>query len=57
MCGPIPSESGASLLTRDGWLLYGRRNATVAYYPNRVHPFAGTLEPGDLADVFGAADA
>jgi 8-oxo-dGTP pyrophosphatase MutT (NUDIX family) len=48
---------GAScvLQSADGWLLLGRRNASVAYYPDRVHPFAGSLEPrGDL-DVFEEA--
>jgi hypothetical protein len=33
------------LESADGWLLLGRRNDSVAYYPNRVHPFAGALEP------------
>lgn len=36
----------------EGHLLLGRRNATVAYYPSRVHPFAGTLEPTEKMDVF-----
>jgi hypothetical protein len=40
------------LQTTDGWLLLGRRNDSVAYYPNRVHPFAGALEPADPLDVF-----
>jgi hypothetical protein len=51
-----PVGVSSALLTRDGWLLYGRRNNTVAYYPNRVHPFAGALEEKDLADVFGAVE-
>jgi hypothetical protein len=42
------------LHTRDEWLMYGRRNANVAYYPHRVHPFAGTLEEQDLGDAFDA---
>ena len=25
--------------------MLGRRNASVAYYPGRVHPFSGSLEP------------
>lgn len=41
------------LLTRDGFAMLGRRNATVAYYPNRVHPFSGALEPADPLDVPG----
>lgn len=40
------------LLTADGYLMMGRRNSSVAYYPNRVHPFAGALEPRDGLDVF-----
>jgi 8-oxo-dGTP pyrophosphatase MutT (NUDIX family) len=43
------------LETADGFLLLGVRNASVAYYPDRVHPFAGSLEPGDGADAFAAA--
>jgi len=42
-------------VTADDWLLLGRRNATVAYYPSRVPPFAGALEPGDPTDVFAEA--
>ncbi len=48
-----PVGVSPALLTADGFLLLGRRNATVAYYPGRVHPFAGSLEPTD-ADVFAA---
>ena len=43
-----------ALETSDGWLMFGRRNASVAYYPNRIHPFAGALEPKDASDVFTA---
>ena len=43
------------LETADGYLLLGRRNDSVAYYPNRVHPFAGALEPHDPLDVFAEA--
>ena len=25
--------------------MFGRRNRSVAYYPGRVHPFAGSVEP------------
>lgn len=49
-----PLGLSAALLSADGMLLMGRRNAAVAYYPNRVHPFAGAMEPRDLPDVFGA---
>jgi 8-oxo-dGTP pyrophosphatase MutT (NUDIX family) len=41
-----------ALESADGFLLLGRRNAGVAYYPSRVHPFAGTLEPAETVDVF-----
>jgi NUDIX domain-containing protein len=48
---------GAScvLQSADGWLLLGRRNESVAYYPNRVHPFAGALEQSQELDVFKEA--
>ncbi len=48
-----PVGLSTALLTVDGKLLLGQRNALVAYYPNRVHPFAGSLEPDD-PDVFTA---
>ena len=48
-----PVGVSPALETADGFLLLGRRNAAVAYYPNRVHPFAGALDPGDR-DVFAA---
>jgi hypothetical protein len=41
-----------ALLSADGYLMLGRRNSSVAYYPDRVHPFAGALEPRDDLDVF-----
>ncbi|HWB54658.1 MAG TPA: NUDIX hydrolase [Tepidisphaeraceae bacterium] len=41
-----------ALRTDDGKLVMGRRNERVAYYPNRIHPFAGSLEPDDVPDVF-----
>ncbi|HWP40850.1 MAG TPA: NUDIX hydrolase, partial [Tepidisphaeraceae bacterium] len=40
------------LLSGDGYALLGRRNDSVAYYPGRVHPFSGALEPADDIDVF-----
>ncbi|QOV89053.1 NUDIX hydrolase [Humisphaera borealis] len=57
-----PIGLSPALLTADGWLLLGRRNERVAYYPGRVHPFSGTLEPDDgsgdgerdAPDVFAA---
>lgn len=42
-----------ALLSSDGFLMLGRRNQSVAYYPGRVHPFSGSLEPREQ-DVFGA---
>jgi hypothetical protein len=47
-----PIGLSAALISSDGFLLLGRRNANVAYYPSRVHPFAGALEPGEPLDVF-----
>jgi 8-oxo-dGTP pyrophosphatase MutT (NUDIX family) len=40
-----PVGVSPALETADGFLMLGRRNARVAYYPSRVHPFAGCLEP------------
>jgi len=51
MANPVGVSTG--LLTRDGYLMMGRRNASVAYYPDRVHPFAGSLEVEDQIDLFG----
>jgi 8-oxo-dGTP pyrophosphatase MutT (NUDIX family) len=48
-----PVGVSPALLTADGFLMMGRRNASVAYYPDRVHPFAGALDPTD-ADPFAA---
>lgn len=42
-----PVGVSPALESVDGYLLMGRRNAEVAYYPGRVHPFSGALEPGD----------
>lgn len=53
MANPV----GVSTLleTSDGLLVLGRRNAAVAYYANRVHPFAGTIDPDDGDDPFVSA--
>ena len=40
-----PVGVSPALETGDGFLLFGRRNASVAYYPHRLHPFSGSLEP------------
>ena len=50
-----PVGVSAALETADGKLVLGRRGGGVAYYPNRVHPFAGSLEwpdSGDAIDPF-----
>jgi 8-oxo-dGTP pyrophosphatase MutT (NUDIX family) len=49
-----PVGVSPALETSDGFLLLGRRNGAVAYYPNRVHPFAGALDPKDGGDLFAA---
>jgi hypothetical protein len=49
-----PAGVSTAVETSDGYLLLGRRNASVAYYPNRLHPFAGALDPRDGDDVFRA---
>jgi hypothetical protein len=53
MANPV----GVSTLieTTDGFLMLGRRNSSVVYYPHRVHPFAGSLEPKDGSDPFSAS--
>jgi len=50
MANPLGVSAG--LLTRDGYILMGRRNQSVAYYPSRVHPFAGSLEVEDKINLF-----
>lgn len=41
-----------SILSTDGHIMLGRRNARVNYYPSRIHPFSGSLEPSETIDVF-----
>jgi hypothetical protein len=41
-----------ALESADGFLTLGRRSPALAYYPSRVHPFAGTLEPIHPLDLF-----
>ena len=50
-----PVGISPALATCDDYLLLGRRNESVAYYPSRLHPFAGSMEPRDDGDVFAAA--
>ena len=49
-----PIGVSPALESADGFLLFGRRDQSVAYYPGRVHPFAGALEPRDGGDLFAA---
>lgn len=42
-----PIGTSATLITSDGWLLYGRRSRQVACHAGYLHPFGGTLEPRD----------
>ena len=43
-----PLGLSAALESADGFLLLGRRNEHVAFYPNRIHTFAGTAEGADV---------
>jgi hypothetical protein len=47
-----PVGASSVLITADGQVMLGRRNDRVAYYPGRIHPFAGALEPQAPLDVF-----
>ncbi len=47
-----PVGVSSALRSADGMLLFGQRSDCVAYYPSRLHPFAGALEPRDDGDVF-----
>jgi hypothetical protein len=47
-----PVGVSPALVSNDGFLLLGRRNGSVAYYPHRLHPFAGALEPREDLDIF-----
>ncbi|NLX23979.1 MAG: hypothetical protein GXY55_20190 [Phycisphaerae bacterium] len=54
-----PIGTTATLVTRDGWLLYGRRSKRVACHAGYVHTFGGGLEAGERNaarefDVFGS---
>jgi len=51
--------STATVLSSDGWILYGRRSDRVAYHAGYLHTFGGALEMIDVApdrsiDVFAA---
>src|SRR5262249_46776634 len=47
-----PMGISCALISDDGYLMFGKRSDRVAYYPGRVHPFAGALEPRERLDVF-----
>ena len=47
-----PVGVSPALVSSDNFLMLGRRNASVAYYPHRLHPFAGAIEPREDLDVF-----
>lgn len=47
-----PLGVSTALITVDGFLMMGRRSQNVAYYPNRVHPFAGSLDVRPLMNPF-----
>lgn len=49
-----PVGVSSALLSSDDFLVFGVRNGRVAYYPNRIHPFAGAVEPGDDLNLFDA---
>jgi hypothetical protein len=42
----------SALVSSDGEMMFGLRSKRVAYYPGRVHPFAGSLEMKEPMDVF-----
>jgi 8-oxo-dGTP pyrophosphatase MutT (NUDIX family) len=50
-----PVGVSPALLTADCFVMMGRRNSSVAYYPNRIHPFAGALDPNDPS-IFAAVE-
>jgi len=50
----------STVITRDGFLVFGRRSSRVAFHAGHLHTFGGHLEPRDRnadrrVDVFGAA--
>ncbi len=55
VCFSNPVGTTATIITRDGWLLYGRRNDRVAYHAGYLHTFGGGLEPADR-DEDGSLD-
>jgi len=55
-----PLGISSMVITRDGFLIFGRRSGRVAFHAGHLHTFGGLLEPSDRDaegrfDVFGAA--
>lgn len=50
---PVGVSTG--LVSVDGWFMLGRRSGNVAYYPHRLHPFSGSLEPSADVNLFAEA--
>jgi hypothetical protein len=50
MANPVGVSAG--LVSSDNFLLMGRRNGSVAYYPHKLHPFAGSLEVRESINLF-----
>lgn len=51
----------ANVISRDGWIVVGRRGPRVAFHAGCLHPFGGNVEAEDVApdgsiDVFAAID-
>ena len=53
MANPVGVSTG--VISIDGFLILGRRNGSVAYYPHTLHPFAGSLEVRPAINVFDDA--
>jgi 8-oxo-dGTP pyrophosphatase MutT (NUDIX family) len=55
-----PVGISSTVMTRDGFLVFGRRGSRVAFHAGHLHTFGGLLEPSDRdadgrLDVFAAA--
>lgn len=46
-----PLGTSATVISRDGYLVYGRRSDRVMYHGGCLHTFGGTLEPADRDDA------
>jgi len=59
-CLADPLGVSSTVITSDGWIVYGRRGVRVALHSGYLHAFGGMLEPPDRLedgtyDVFAAA--